>query len=188
MAQLGSSVVNGSLRVNGDLYAENVNQTFIEESNPINNSTSAIKNGDVWVGGANSGSDVPVSQTDVQKLEQKIAATNTDVQKLDQKITSRNASINTTINNKDTVTSYTIPTIGWTSGTDGSASVYVYSISLNNVYVNVPDVWYAGNSSAMSLAYSKLYKVTVDKDAKKLKLYSVAVPGSSYVICVRGVN
>lgn len=181
MAQLGSTVINGELRVNGEVYADNLSHVYTTDTNPVADTSSSVKVNDVWIGGDNSGSDVPVTQTDVQRLDSELATQKSTFNGLI-------SQANTRIDNINIITSYTIPTTSWASATDNNKTVYVYTIALSSVYVNVPDVWYSGTSNAMALAYSKLYKVTIDKDAKKLKLYSVSVPGSSYVISVRGVK
>ena len=181
MAQLGSTVINGELRVNGDVYADNLSHVYTTDTNPVSDTSSSVKNNDVWIGGDNSGSDVPVTQTDVQRLDSELATQKSTFNGLI-------SNANTRIDNINIISSYTVPTTSWASATDNKKTVYVYTIALSSVYVNVPDVWYSGTSDAMALAYSKLYKVTIDKDAKKLKLYSVSVPGSSYVISVRGVK
>ena len=188
MAQLGSTVINGELRVNGDVYADNLSHVYTTDTNPVTDTSSSVKVNDVWIGGDNSGSDVPVTQTDVQRLDAELASQKSTFNGLISQANSSISSTNTRIDNINIISSYTVPTTGWASATDNKKTVYVYTIALNSVYVNVPDVWYSGTSDAMALAYSKLYKVTIDKDAKKLKLYSVSVPGSSYIISVRGVK
>lgn len=51
MAQLGSTVINGELRVNGEVYADNLSHVYTTDTNPVADTSSSVKVNDVWIGG-----------------------------------------------------------------------------------------------------------------------------------------
>lgn len=92
-----------------------------------------------------------------------------------------------------TTTTYTVSASGtWTKTTVNNSTYYVYSHTITAVYADTPTVSLAAKNgviptAAEQMAYALIQYVTVDSDAKVLKLYATAKPSSDFVIRVEGV-
>ena len=97
------------------------------------------------------------------------------------------------LQNQITSTVYTVSASGtWTKTTVNNSTCYVYSHTITAVYADTPTISLAAKSgviptSAEQTAYALIQYVTVDSDAKVLKLYATAKPSSDFVIRVEGV-
>lgn len=105
------------------------------------------------------------------------------------------------LTNEQTWTTYTIASGNWSSSTvanlGDNRSYYTYTIKLNNIYADVPQVDRAPTgtnqvqTSAEATAFSKIISpngwVICDTDAKTLTLYADEKPTTTFAIKVRGV-
>lgn len=89
---------------------------------------------------------------------------------------------------------YTISTNTWSSGTttvDGIA-YYTYTIDLNRIMDQIPEVSLAANGTVPTptekKAYSKVQATIVNLSTKKLVLYAQSKPTSNFTINVKGVS
>lgn len=97
------------------------------------------------------------------------------------------------LQNQITSTVYTVSALGtWTKTTVDSATYYVYSQAITAAYADTPTISLAAKSGvipteAEQTAYALVQFVTVDPEAKVLRLYATAKPLIDFVIRVEGV-
>lgn len=97
------------------------------------------------------------------------------------------------LQNQITSTIYTVSASGtWTKTTVDSATYYVYSQAITAAYADTPTISLAAKSGvipteAEQTAYALVQFVTVDPEAKVLRLYATAKPSSDFVIRAEGV-